>query len=177
MIKKAALIISLASFAISVFTGAAFAMDPSGSSPKMTDDNTTLPAVDKTVFEWGTKPYAYIQFNLADVEGEPLTIVWTWKFDTSYAATETLTLDDPTGTTGDTEHVNIWKDLTNWDTIKTGKAGDWTVSAHYDGAGGGGIRSDGFKLNVVPEPVSSALFLIGGTCLAAWQIRKKKKSA
>ncbi len=50
----------------------------------------------------------------------------------------------------------------------------WTTGASYvnDTDKFIGARVYG---NITPEPISSALFLIGGTALAAWQIRRKKK--
>ena len=71
---------------------------------------------------------------------------------------------------------NIWHGFSTfaeWTAIR--KAGDWTVRADYTNADG--YSSTGevpFKINAVPEPISSALFLLGGGVIAVLKLRKRK---
>lgn len=71
---------------------------------------------------------------------------------------------------------NVWHGFSNfddWAAIR--KAGDWTVRADYtyaDGSSSGEI----VPFRVVPEPVSSALFLLGGSAIAALKLRKRKNT-
>ena len=141
--------------------------------PYMTDNDTTIPTGSKTSFAWNEKPYDFIQFNVADL-GKTLTLHWTWKYG------DEIVSDDGSGTMYSKNMTgalyNNWQSLSDWDTLKEGRAGDWSVLTTWN-SGTGGSQTLNFKLNAAPEPVSSALFLIGGVTLAAIRIRKKKRTA
>jgi hypothetical protein len=76
-----------------------------------------------------------------------------------------------------TDTYDVWHGFSNFaDWAEIRKAGYWTVRADYSYFGGGpGTTGDiSFKINAVPEPISSALFLLGGGAMAVLKLRKKK---
>jgi hypothetical protein len=98
------------------------------------------------------------------------TVSW-WNFTGD--SLKTPSLEITSGTT------SVWSGFSNfadWSAIR--KAGNWTVRADYSTAGGAGTTGEiAFKVNAVPEPISSALFLLGGATLAVRQYRKKGKKS
>lgn len=168
-----------------IFPLSAYAITPTDGPHINVDNDPTIPTDDRTEFAWDETPVSFVQFLSTDVKSvkqpdhsllRTLNLDWEWKW-----GTETWTDSVTYNVTADGYNINTWRSLTDWETIKVGRTGDWTVTTSWDnsGMGGGSDMGKSFKLNapIVPEPVSSALFLIGGTCLAAWQIRRKKRSA
>lgn len=163
-----------------ISVGNVFAFDPKNDTPKMTDYGE---AFDKPEFEWTVTPYAFIQFLNSDVTGPKKTVnymdlTWTWTHgETGFTATETLS--DITILRNSNFYSN-WNALDTWDTAKIGRTGDWNVMITWMADGmPTGAKTESFKLNgpVAPEPVSSALFLIGGGVFAAHRRRKKINKA
>jgi hypothetical protein len=124
----------------------------------------------KTVFGWEEVPYAFIQFDVEDLNTKkPLTVWWKWKHENGkwYTFQWDSTTDFPH------EKLNIWYSPEEWDEVK--EIGTWTVQATWrnPGSGGGMMKTD---FTVTPEPLSSVLFVTGGTLLVARVLRKKVKS-
>lgn len=132
-------------------------------------------------FAWDTKPWVYIQLKdttLSSVGSSLTASKWTWddpasKRDPSYLQMEYSQRDN-----------NLWISFSDsqWNSIK--KAGFWDVDAaslfHPEGSrnlillqGSTGFRVAGPI--TTPEPVSAALFLIGGVALSTRRFFKKKK--
>ena len=123
-----------------------------------------------TEFAWGETPWLYLRLPAAPGSfGWKSSVTSDWLFDDTWQG-----LSD--------SNVNVksyWLRLSDWDTLK--QVGTWTVDASYEYAKTGqpsvfGYGSTAFTVTAVPEPISSALFLLGGTLLAARQYRKKRKN-
>jgi len=141
----------------------------------MTKDSTTN--VEKTdAYGWGNLPYLYIHIpNLHVLDHENTS----W-FATSFATTNyTDDFDIAKNDTTSAIYRDLWLTPKNWFNPDVRIAGDWKVQARVYSQGtkpileGAGCRP--FK--VVPEPISSALFLLGGATLAVVQYRRKHKKA
>lgn len=115
---------------------------------------------DKSSFGWNETPYLYIKRN-APVN---LAIFWLSPENVSFFRPAQLNADNS---------YEAWITLVNWEASK--KAGEWKVK-------GFGVRNPqdcattSFMVTptVTPEPLSLALFGIGGLPLAARFIRRKK---
>lgn len=117
-------------------------------------------------------PWAYIKLKLSDLNiNAPLHLLWSWSnFDNSIINETKLEHISLAGLSGDKE---IWSSAPQpWWANNSGH-GKWTVDlAWLNHKGAMGTSSANF--NVTPEPVSSALFLLGGTPLAAALLRRKR---
>ncbi len=150
--------------ASSAFAG----IDRNGVTMFMTDNNSAIPTSSQTTFALSETPYLFIGF--------PSSFSNLWKSDASL-------WKNPDGlikgfTVSPFANTNNWYTISNWDRVKT--TGLWKVDAGYLGVGFFNVKSGGEALNfkVVPEPFSSALFLLGGGALAlgAYRRRSTKKS-
>lgn len=119
-------------------------------------------------FNWDETPWLYFQVPIKDPEDINVTMSW-WQ--------------DPVGEeykvkerTPDT--IDIWHSLDNWDKVRV--LGDWNVRAKYTARGGDDTNTTGegyTSFKVVPEPISSILFLTGGATLVARHYWKKRQSS
>lgn len=135
-----------------VLTSNAFASIP---DTFMTDSSGSF--VPRTEFSLSETPWLYL--HLPDAG---LNVVASWwqspSLTYTFAGTSPSTAQD------------IWISPSDWATIKT--TGIWNVNAGYSYATGEtGARSASFT--VTPEPISSALFLLGGGALALRTYRKR----
>jgi len=139
--------------------------------PYMTDEGSMAPKPNQN-FGWNEKPYAFIQFDMDDLNTEkPLIMSWKWRYEDGPVVS--FERERISNFSGDT--LNLWNSLDNWDIHK--QAGEWSVVTIWRNPGSGGSR---FKTSftvtpVVPEPVSSILFLSGGAVLIARRYWKRKK--
>jgi hypothetical protein len=122
--------------------------------------NLTTDFRDGGDFQLSETPYLY--FNVEDLK--------KYTFGGSYWTdpVNELELTAPALVTGN----DVWYTL-DWTSVaKT--PGTWTVEGWYKSAGINNYTSDTVTFNYVPEPVSTALFLLGGATLAVRRIRKNK---
>jgi len=125
-------------------------------------------AVDSTVqqdiFQLDEIPYLYLK--LPEPAFLNFTITWWW----SPSGDDYHTFDF---SSGDQE---LWISLENgYSWMDIVEVGDWGVTAAFAGTAGLGIGQTVFS--VVPEPVSSTLFLVGAASLGARRFWKKRKAA
>ncbi|HOW43191.1 MAG TPA: PEP-CTERM sorting domain-containing protein [Candidatus Omnitrophota bacterium] len=139
----------------------------------MTDAENVVPTENVEVFN-GTTPWVYIRYmgdrNSDDVIG-PGTIKTFWTWDgTPVDITYNIT------TSGNKNDFWIPFNETSFGTMA---AGNWTVTATSTLFTSGKVKtyfdSKTFKLNPVPEPISSFLFLTGGLTMAFGLKRGKRK--
>jgi len=109
-------------------------------------------------FDWNEQPWLYLDLPYS---GLTYTISW-WNPD----GTDTY-YDNFILLSGSSDKV--WHTLDDW--LDKRQLGYWNVRADYSSHYGAGSGETGFT--VTPEPVSSALFLIGGVSLAAFRYRKR----
>lgn len=132
----------------------------------MVGDSTSI--TQKTTFGLDETPYLYM--NLPG-DGSLYT-VWSWWHDPAGN-----TYWDGTAPIFDSTNYQVWLPLTHWfqwENVKT--AGIWTIDANYyfsNNQSGTGVTS----FTVTPEPISSILFLLGGSALAFRQHKKRKKNS
>lgn len=140
--------------------------------PYMTDAGSTVPKPNQT-FGWNENPYAFMQFDIDDLNTEkPLFVWWRWRDPDGHVVSvekEWITNFPEEG------NLNLWNSLDNWDVHK--QTGEWTVETKWvNPSGGTGRFETSFTVTpVVPEPVSSILFLSGGAVLAIRRYWKRKK--
>lgn len=136
--------------------------------PYMTDEGSMAPKPNQT-FGWNEKPYAFIQFDMDDLNTEkPLIMSWKWRYEDGPVVS--FERERISNFSGDT--LNLWNSLDNWDIHK--QAGEWSVVTIWRNPGSGGSRLK-TSFTVTPEPVSSILFLSGGAVLAIRRYWKRKK--
>jgi len=131
--------------------------------------------VGRTTFGWNETPWAKVSFyppgGTTGIEVE-----WTWKHGES--ETTPTSMIKTGADLYSTSPVIFAQDLDNWLT-KADRLGLWTVSTHWKHRMGTGdwqdhwTEGDDVRFQVTPEPVASALFLIGGAAIVA--LRKKRK--
>ncbi len=143
------------------FISASFAIDDL-SILMVTDNGSTTPQPGST-YSWTQAPWLYLQLPSTVFS---YTITW-WNLSGIPTYSSVLTTNDE----GNTE---TWNSLADWFNVGGSRhEGLWNIRALYSSGGTDIIKETTFT--VTPEPISSALFLIGGVGLAAWQIRRKKK--
>ena len=174
--KKITLSITLVLFSFSLFLTAASAADFDNATMVSYFNDTNPKTGD---YLYGVEePWFFLEFenllNTSDIVGaSKTTAIWTWDNTTGrdknyikfYNSTEN----------------GIWGNLDEWDTAE--QLGNWTIqiSTPLDANPGSGVPSDtytktlNFKVsNVVPEPASALLYILGGGSLLAGFLRKKK---
>ncbi len=126
---------------------------------------TTAQPGTPATYNWDQSPWLY--FTIPSIL-KTYTVSW-WNY---MGDNITDIAEKQIGTT------DVWHGFSNfddWQAIR--KAGDWTVRADYSNAAGNGSTGDiRFRINAVPEPVSSALFILGGGAIAVLKLRKKKQT-
>jgi hypothetical protein len=159
--RKVALLIIIF-ISLVVFTGSA-----SADLAYMTvgDGDTTAQPGTPATYNWEQSPWLYFTSP-----SNILTYSISW-WNAAGSPVITNTYEFTTGTS------SIWHgfdEFADWAAIR--KAGDWTVKADYSyyGGGPGTTGNINFRINAVPEPISSALFLLGGGAIAVLKLRKKK---
>lgn len=133
--------------------------------PYMTDEGSI---VKEKTFKWNEKPFAFLQFDIADPN-----LKWKWWYGNELISNSQASNQELMTSVG-SSCFNFWNHLNNWDTIK--RAGDWNIQAQWGSPGLGPVTNIVFT--VIPEPVNSALFLIGGVVLALgyrWKVKRKQK--
>ncbi len=178
--KKLLLKFALPLWILLLLTSKASALDYKKAYMVTGDNSYTLSGtVDNYQYAPGQTPWVYIKFKLAELAlSSPLQMRWVWSSLTDPNITETqLQKISLSGLGTDKE---IWKSAPQPWWNDNGGPGKWTVdvnwvNVHGTGTTGQGLSSANF--NVTPEPISSALFLLGGAPLAARIWRKKSQTA
>jgi len=123
----------------------------------------------KSTFGWDETPWLHLHFPL-NAGFVTSSQEWTSpSLQTYYTSTSPQLTQD------------IWVSLDNssygdWADVKEG--GIWNTDGTWEGVGSaGGQHSYTTSFTVTPEPVSSALFLIGGLSLAGVAYKRRKKSS
>lgn len=116
-------------------------------------------------------PYLFVQFPSSAEGTKTIMTTWTWSGDASFSR-ERFGPTDPQ----DAQGLNYWLYLPDWNSRTVAeKLGTWTITGE-----GGDFSNNVFKglttftVVPVPEPVSSALFLMGGALLVPFLKRKKR---
>ncbi|MFA6610197.1 MAG: PEP-CTERM sorting domain-containing protein [Candidatus Omnitrophota bacterium] len=161
MVKRSA-ILALSVLLISLsFISASFAEDDFFIR-MVTGNNQTTAQTDAT-YGWTQEPWLYISLPSPVFS---YTITW-WNLSGTPTWISNLTTNDQ----GKTE---LWSNVADWFNEPGSRhTGLWNVKAIYTADGQAYSKETTFT--VTPEPISSALFLLGGVGLTAWQIRRKKK--
>ncbi len=125
-------------------------------------------------FEYTDTPYLYAVITAPSATFYNTNIFSDWTFGgTTYEG-------DGSGL----KKLQYWIDLATWNTIKM--AGTWTIDGQFTVTNSftGALINSGsgntwFEVNapVVPEPLSSILFLLGGVALASRKLFRKKIKA
>ena len=119
-----------------------------------------------TEFKWTEVPYVLLHLNkTGTVIEEWISPITNTKYNVTVADNQ---VTDPV----DIDIDNKWikNTLPNWLSIR--EKGWWTWSAQAVG----GSKVENGTFNLVPEPISSTLFLLGGGAMAVLKLRKKKVS-
>ncbi|NOZ68813.1 MAG: hypothetical protein GXP46_06120 [Deferribacteres bacterium] len=134
--------------------------------------------VEKTTFSWTEVPWLY--FELPAGAGTRNIVTQSWWNDPNNIQRGYITQNEADNT------IKVWQSLgsTKWNSIK--KQGQWTILAQYDTTSSKttGQGKTSFIVNgpppppppVIPEPVSSVLFLVGGTILGIRYWKRKISS-
>ncbi len=140
---------------LAIFSGLVLISNAFATDIFMTDSNgSTTP---KSTFTLSETPWLYVDLPTAG-----LNVIGSWWQEPSHKY-------DFAGS-NPSENQQVWISPENWNLIK--QTGLWNVQAVYTYAGGSmGSGTTSFK--VVPEPFSSALFLLGGGALALGAYRKR----
>ena len=141
---------------------------------------------EQDIFEWNETPATSISFLKANLKGgkwsDPLslTIDWTWTYESVTAYYDDVFLDPPDyGTPYDPLVTTYSFSFPGWDELDVSeRIGDWTLTTQWElitspNPPGGKAT---IPFTVTPEPISSVLFLIGGTAIALIKHRRTKKS-
>jgi hypothetical protein len=128
----------------------------------------------KDTFRWDETPFAFIQFDVDDLNNEkPLILWWKWRYENSpwifFEWEDTINFPE--------DKIQVRNSPDNWDFEKL--AGKWTVQTTWRNPGsGGGMSKTAFTVTspVVPEPISSLLFVIGGAFLTGKHFIKRKRN-
>lgn len=114
------------------------------------------------IFNPEETPYLYM--SLAIPDGAVANTISAWNDPDSLAYFSSSALST------DTER---WVELSNWADVQT--SGKWTINANYfDSLGNNAIASADF--NVVPEPTTMSLLLLGGIPMLLKRKRKQTKN-
>lgn len=161
--KFALLIVAVVSLVAFAGTASAGVLPPSPSMVDGDGSSTVQPGA-PAVYNWNQSPWLYF---LSPSNTFTYSVSW-WNYTGDALKTPSVEITSGTG--------NIWHGFSNpADWIAIRKAGDWTVRADYSYANGYGSTGEvPFKINAVPEPISSALFLLGGGAIAVLKLRRKK---
>ena len=181
MFKKSVILVAALLCSVLIFgtaSAAPFWLDPT-QGPYMTlgDPDQTQ----NSEFSLSQTPYLFLQFNKSDLGGWPIlagSVWYTLKHDDSEYEIH------PVGNlyfADASDYLNIWQGLERWDEFSDAqKIGNWDVSAVWLLANGtkGGYGTTSFSVAplVTPEPVSSALFLLGSCALVAIKRSRSKKA-
>ena len=124
-----------------------------------TDSNGSTTA--KSTFSLNETPWLYVK--VSDAVKNITSTWWNDPNGNSYDAS----LPGSTATTK-------WLTLSDWNTVKT--PGNWDIngSVFYRN---GVCETAATKFTVTPEPISTALFLLGGATLGLGAYRKRKQKA
>lgn len=171
---KKVIILFVTTILVILSTSNAFAkqLDPF-LGPYMTDEGSYDK---KDVFGWNEKPFAFIQFDVDNLNANlPLFVTWKWKFmGKGHPFWEFEKVTDFSD-----DSLNIWNSVDNWDSYK--KVGEWSVRTTWWNpsvcSGKGGWGNDKINFTVTPEPYSSILLVFGAGCLGTIIGLKRKKIA
>lgn len=114
--------------------------------------------------------FSFIEFTIGNLLENPLFLTWKWYRDGALVQTDTYAID------ADTYGVNTTLYL--WDPLKNNNlaVGKWSVVTTWQNPGGDiDTGSQTLNFEVVPEPISSILFLAGGSSLFLIRRRKAKQ--
>ncbi len=180
MSKKLCIGLIVFLFSLGLVATTAFAAKQGGPIPI---DITTIYTVDsnlsttqQSTFSWNEVPWLY--FELPAGAGTNNIVTQSWWKDPSNVQQEYITQNEADNT------IQVWQSLgsSRWDAIKT--EGQWTILAQYDttsknttGTGTTNFTVTAAPPPVVPEPVSSMLFLAGAATFGISRCWKKKRSA
>lgn len=138
------------------------------------NSQTLSGTVDNYQYHANQTPWAYLKLRLSDLNlTAPLHLLWSWSnFDNSAINETKLEHISLSGLNDDKE---VWSEAPQPWWANNGGHGKWTVDmAWLNHKGTLGTSTTDF--NVTPEPISSALFLLGGLPLAGALLRRQKNS-
>ncbi|GEM_PF-1614850 len=133
---------------------------------------------EKTTFSWTEVPWLY--FELPSGAGDRNIVTQSWWKDPGNTLQGYIYSSEADGT------LRVWHSLGNvkWDQVKT--EGQWTIVAQYDATSQNttGKGTTNFTVTgpppppppVIPEPVSSILFLAGAATLGIRRYLNKKRT-
>ncbi len=151
-------------------------------------DNNTIPiqviytvgssgsTLQQSTFSWSETPWLY--FELPSGAGTNNIVTQSWWKDPDNIQREYITQNEADNT------IQVWQSLGSdrWNAIK--REGQWTILAQYDtmspqrtGTGSTNFTVTGPPPPVIPEPISSILFVAGGATLGIRRYWKKKRPA
>jgi len=162
-------------------SASAFALTPSSDPSTGTYDSATGTYTETDTFVLnGDNPFTSVSFLATDMVVETrsryIELYWTWTYTVDPVVKVTTPIDGyrlfPSN--ADNGVVTAYYSLPTWDSIED--VGEWTIQTFWRLQGTGTWQTTegplSFQVVNSPEPISSTLFLLGGTALAF--IRRKK---
>ena len=158
----------------------AYALEPEfpDVGPYAALENST---VEKLTFGWDETPAIYTKWNIDELNAsQPLHQTWVWFNPDNHIVSMS---SQDIGLQGLSGHLELWNSLsdnwvpslgTSWETEK--KAGIWNVNVLWINTGGV-LGAQNVQFTVTPEPVSSVLFLVGGTAIALRKVKYHQKTS
>ena len=110
--------------------------------------NSSISTTPQYSFDQGETPYLYMNLSIPDGASAATISAWNDPDGLGYFSDVEINAD-----------TERWAFLSNWSSVE--KVGAWTIHANYFDSKGNNIVAS-TDLNVVPEPATMSLLLMGG---------------
>lgn len=136
--------------------------------------NTATTAQKTDAYGYNDLPHLFVHIPNLNILTDKTNTFWFLSDFSSFDELFEIAQEDTTGGVR-----NLWLTPANWFSGNIRQAGDWGVQAKFFSAyPSGAPKLEGagctrFTINAVPEPISSALFLLGGVGLIGRRLTRR----